>query len=212
MKKKIYQLFEGIVLPEDITRITGNEAIYQFRCGEWLLQIKTFSVEGHSKILHRWCNQPYSARFWAMPGSLEELKAYYHKMVKTFEHAPVMLFCNGQPVGFADLYPVWKDILIKYYKASPNEYGVHFLIAPYKEIFQMFKQVPKDFSEVLLWAVLRYLFVQVGVEKVLAEPDHLNTNACRLAERVGFRFLKYIELPEKKASLYIHDKTAFKYQ
>lgn len=209
INKNVSALFEGLNIPRDLTTLLGNQVVYQVNDAGYHLSFKTFSVSRHLPIIHEWCNRPYSKQFWGMQGPLKQLKAHYLEKARRFKDISLLIYWDEHPVAFAELYRPAEEVLALHYTAKANDYGLHLLMAPYKSLLKKFDTMGRGFSENILYRLLVYLFSSSKVGRVLAEPDKNNINACRLAEKVGFRFLKEISLPDKKARLYVFERDGF---
>nr|WP_262915616.1 acetyltransferase [Niabella ginsengisoli] len=53
------------------------------------------------------------------------------------------------------------------------------------------------------------LFSFISVERVVAEPDSCNKAAHLLAQKAGFVFQKEVQLPDKRARLYMITKVGY---
>lgn len=199
---QLNELFKNLNLPEDPTIALGNSIVFHRTINQHTVEIKTFSITEHSKIVHRWCNMAYSKRFWNMETSYVDFVKDCLNKAKDLSRVQYMLFFNSVPVACFEVYQVLGDILAGFVNADINDYGLHLMMAPYREIISQLENLDERFSAIALSYILKFLFEETVVNNLWAEPDRENGNAYRLAERTGFRFVKEITLPEKVAKLY----------
>ncbi|NCU05697.1 MAG: acetyltransferase, partial [Chitinophagaceae bacterium] len=110
-----------------------------------------------------------------------------------------------KPIALFEVYQVISSELALTFEADIHDFGIHLLMAPHIELLPLKKQM-KKVSEKTLRTILEMLFTYNSVKRVVAEPDANNLFACRLAINAGFVFLSEVELPEKKANLYMITK------
>jgi RimJ/RimL family protein N-acetyltransferase len=146
-------------------------------------------------LIHDWVNQVYARRFWQLNGTKTLVENTYAELLKNpHAHSFIGLF-NDQPVCQVDLYLVASDELRHYVEAGPDDCGLHFLMSPPN-------QLPKGSTVQILKAFLDFYFSFQLAERIYAEPDKDNDLANLLARKVGFRYIKAIELSYKTANLY----------
>ncbi|MBZ4190453.1 GNAT family N-acetyltransferase [Niabella beijingensis] len=154
-------------------------------------------------VLYRWVNQPYAHRFWGMQGSLKMLYEFYEPKI-TSNGLQLFFACIGNvPVALVEVYPVLESELAGMADFTGGDYGIHLLMAPYREIKTVAAESAAGLSLRVLRVVQRMLFEFTSVVRIVAEPDERNTNACRLAEKAGFRYIKTLPLHDKRARLYM---------
>ena len=203
-------------------RITGffpaspaeNEAGIAGRInGNFDLASTPFSFEKHGRLIHKWCNKPYSARFWNMAGSYEDFVSYYQDRLSTAGVELTIFTVNSQPVAFAETYPVIGSPLHPHIpEATDRDLGIHFLMAPPRKLAEAFGDIKRALSFFTLIEAVVRLFRSGRADTVYAEPDKENSNACHLAATVGFRLVKEIRLPEKTALLMQYKKEDIKFK
>ncbi len=153
-------------------------------------------------LIHSWVNKPYARRFWQMQGTLNELTKHYNKL-KEENRINTFILCNEvKPVALFEVYQVLSSELALKYEAEVSDYGIHLLMAPHKDLLYLKKNINKVSKECLK-TIVDMLFTFNSVKRIFAEPDKANFPAHRLAESVGFSFIKDIQLMEKQAKLYM---------
>jgi RimJ/RimL family protein N-acetyltransferase len=96
-----------------------------------------------------------------------------------------------------------------HYDTTPNDYGIHLLMSPYKELLSKTALGLKGLSVHVLVTMLDFLFSFKSVTRIIAEPDSENKAANCLAQNACYRFMKEIQLSYKTANLYSYDREDF---
>lgn len=204
MKKKIKQQGKAPFL-----RHAVEVCLYRKELESGPLKLVSMDMEEHGSFMHSWANQYYASKYWQMEGDFEAFHAYYTAKLKNNEELLLIACLNDIPIAQLEIYPVLSSVLAGHYTASVKDYGIHILMAPYRTLLEKLGDRAKGLSTTVLQSTLEYLFYIAGAENVLAEPDKANKNACLLAQRVGFTFLKEITLPDKTAHLFRYRRGAF---
>ncbi|TAN02238.1 MAG: N-acetyltransferase [Chitinophagaceae bacterium] len=173
------------------------------------LEIKPLCLQSDIPIVHRWTTQPYTQKFWQVQCSVEELYNQYLKLLKEGMLNAFIVLLKGLYVAQVDVYPVLKDELAAHYPAQPTDFGLHLLMAPYKNIIRSYPRRLEHLSQDVLITALSFLFSSGSIQRAVAEPDCRNGTANLLAQEVGFRMIKKIQLSYKEANLYEYTKDAF---
>ena len=166
------------------------------------LRIRKVDLRKDLALMHRWVNQPYASRFWGMQGTLKALYMFYESKLEE-GHLQLFFACIGAaPVALIEVYPVLHSELAGALDFTETDYGIHLLMAPYREVKAA---VPVNIDGLSVWvlkATQQMLFGFSAVKRIVAEPDEQNTHACRLAEKAGFQYIKTLQLEDKMARLY----------
>jgi acetyl CoA:N6-hydroxylysine acetyl transferase len=169
---------------------------------EKTFSIRTLDMDTDLPVLHGWVNSPHAIPFWQMEGPLELLEKTYREVMSN-PHACSFIGClEGIPVCQIDAYDPLFDLMANYFEANNGDLGMHLLLAPYKTDVQ-------NLSTKIVSAFCEYVFSTGLVERVITEPDKDNRAANWLLYRLKFLFVGEIELPEKKANLFILSKHSF---
>jgi len=177
-----------------------------FESEGYVLSVRQVELAKEISTLHRWVNLPYSSRFWSMQGELSQLCRFYTDKVNSGDLQLFFVCYKSRPLAFFEVYPVMRTELKDFIDASKYDYGIHLLLAPYKDIGLVIKKPLRRLSMNILETIIQMLFSNEAVNRIFAEPDADNINANRLALKAGFRFIKMIQFPDKKANLYIINK------
>ncbi|MBO9595537.1 MAG: acetyltransferase [Niabella sp.] len=166
------------------------------------LGIRKADLRKDLALMYRWVNQPYAYRFWGMQGTLKALYMFYSPKLEE-GHLQLFFACIGAtPVALVEVYPVLHSELAGALDFTEADYGIHLLMAPYREVKAAVRVNIEGLSVWVLKAMQRMLFGFSAVQRIVAEPDTQNMHACRLAEKAGFRYIKTLPLEGKVARLY----------
>lgn len=158
------------------------------------VEIRKMNPETDSLYIHNWVIKDY-ARFWGMKDkSLNDVKAEYTKLCNNeFTHVYIGSI-NGIPKFLFEQYNPSKEPVGKHYQVMEGDSGVHLLIAPAEVHI-------KNFTFEIFSVVLKFIFQDERITRIVIEPDVRNKKMLVLSERIGFQFVKNITLPHKEAAL-----------
>ncbi len=160
------------------------------------IQIRDFDLKYDSEKIHDWVTQPY-AKYWGMQEfTIAQFEEEYRKIEHQKHHHACIGMLNDNPIFLMEYYDPNEDDISNHYKVLPGDTGMHVLVAPVE------KRVPK-FTWNVFTTVMDFLFVDPEVRRIVVEPDITNHKIHVLNTRAGFRYLKKIQLPHKKAHLAI---------
>lgn len=189
------------ILPFDELKRTILLHVQQF--SSYALEVRPLSLTRDIPVLHKWVNMKYAKTFWQMDGSYKRLFNHYEQFLASGLGDSLMFFYPGNPMPVAqmDFYNPKLDEVGNMYEVHEDDVGVHLLMGP-----------PTNPVKGLTTNVMRcgisYLF-ESGAKRIIGEPDKNSINANELVKRVGFQFIKSVELSYKTANLYILEKTEF---
>ncbi|MCL9804544.1 GNAT family N-acetyltransferase [Flavobacterium amniphilum] len=157
-----------------------------------LIEFRPLQLDADSVIIHDWVNREY-AKYWGLLGkSLEEVKKEYEGII---QHSDVFIgLVNGTVSFMLERYDPKKDIIGKYYEVRDYDCGIHIIVAP--------ADTPrKNFTWHIFSSIMKFIFNDLTVKRILVEPDIRNQKMFDICHRVGFVDDKTIELPHKTAKL-----------
>ncbi|MFF8590674.1 GNAT family N-acetyltransferase [Streptomyces sp. NPDC015220] len=145
-------------------------------------------------LLHGWVTHPKSA-FWMMQDAeVPDVERAYLEIAADEHHHALLGLLDSVPVFLMEKYDPALRELVGLYEPEPGDIGMHFLVAP--------TDTPvHGFTRAVITAVLRHLFEDPAVRRVVVEPDVRNKAVHALNEAVGFVPEREIQKPEKKALL-----------
>ncbi|MFM9370280.1 GNAT family N-acetyltransferase [Streptomyces sp. Da 82-17] len=169
---------------------------------EGVFTLRTVDPVGDLAAVHAWMNDPEVARFWEMPLPEQQIEAYLREQRASAHSTPYLGCIDGTPMSYWELYRADLDPLAAHYAAKPRDAGVHLLLGP-----SDFRG--RGLGARLLRAVSDWqLAVQPYAERVVAEPDVRNVRSVRAFERAGFRKVRELDLPDKRAAFMVRERSA----
>lgn len=157
-----------------------------------LIEFRPLQLEEDCKIIHHWVNQEY-AKYWGLLGkSLEEVKNEYEGIM---QHSDVFIgLVNGIVSFMLERYDPKKDTIGNYYEVRDYDCGIHVIVAPADNPI-------KNFTWHIFTSIMKFIFNDLTVKRILVEPDIRNQKMFDICHRVGFVDDQVIELPHKTAKL-----------
>ncbi len=174
-----------------------NNILFSKHCkGLGEVQIRAFDLKNDAEKIHDWVTRPY-ARYWGMQGfTIAQVEEEYRKIENQEHHHACMGMLHDNPIFLMEYYDPNIDIISDYYQVQPGDTGMHILVAPVE------KRIPKFTWNVFI-TVMSFLFADPEVKRIVVEPDVTNKKIHVLNTKAGFRYLKEIQLPHKRAHVAI---------
>lgn len=159
--------------------------------------------ERDAQVLHHWLTHPASA-FWQMTDlGLDEVLAYERRLAgSTDEHAWIGRVA-GRPTFMVETYDPSRVLLKGVYRARTGDVGMHLLVAP--------AEGPRThgLTDAVMAATLRFCFGTLRAQRVVVEPDVRNTAIAAKNAAAGFRVVREVDLPGKRAALSVCTRDDF---
>ena len=167
------------------------------------LRLARVVPERDALTLHHWLTHPSSA-FWQMTElGLDEVLAYSRRVADaTDEHAWIGRI-GGRPRFMVETYDPSRVLLAGLYRARTGDVGMHLLTAP--------AEGPRlhGLTDAVMAATLRFCFRTLRAQRVVVEPDVRNTAIAAKNAAAGFRVVREIDLPGKRAALSVCSREDF---
>jgi RimJ/RimL family protein N-acetyltransferase len=145
-------------------------------------------------------NDPGVARFWRMAWPRTGIASYLDRQDASLHSTSYLGLLNGVPMSYWELYRADLDRLAQHYAAREHDIGVHLLLGPAE-------YRGKGLAAGLLRSVSTWkLNRDPRVPRVVADPDVENTRSIWAFQRAGFRRVKDLDLPRKRAILMVRDR------
>ncbi|GIG41426.1 GNAT family N-acetyltransferase [Cellulomonas phragmiteti] len=159
--------------------------------------------ERDAETLHHWLTHPASA-FWRMTDlGLDDVLAYSRRLAEsTDEHAWIGRVA-ARPTFMVETYDPARVLLRGLYRARTGDVGMHLLVSP--------PAGPPlhGLTDAVMAATLRFCFGTLRAQRVVVEPDVRNTAIAAKNAAAGFRVVREIELPGKRAALSVCTREDF---
>ncbi|MEV0372370.1 GNAT family N-acetyltransferase [Streptomyces sp. NPDC050636] len=151
--------------------------------------------------ISRWMNDPAVAAFWELAGPPESTAAHLRAQLDgDGRSVPCLGVLDGVPMSYWEIYRADLDPVARYYRARPQDTGVHLLIGGAGDR-------GRGLGATLLRATADLVLDhRPHCGRVIAEPDLRNTPSVAAFLSAGFRYAEEIELPDKRAALMIRDR------
>ncbi|MFJ8866954.1 GNAT family N-acetyltransferase [Streptomyces sp. NPDC102473] len=147
-----------------------------------------------AELVHAWVTHPRSA-FWMMGDARpEDVEREYMAIAAHPHHDAFIGLHEGEPAFLMERYDPTEVELKGLYEAEPGDVGMHFLVAPPEKPVH-------GFTLAVITTVMKTLFADPRVRRVVVEPDVTNTAVHALNKAVGFEAVREITKPEKQALL-----------
>lgn len=159
--------------------------------------------ERDAEVLHHWLTHPASA-FWQMTDlGLDQVLAYEQRLaLSTDEHAWLGRVAD-RPTFMVETYDPARVLLDGVYRARTGDVGMHLLVAPATG-------APlHGLTDAVMAATLRFCFGTLRAQRVVVEPDVRNTAIAAKNAAAGFRVVREIDLPGKRAALSVCTREDF---
>lgn len=155
-------------------------------------QFRALDLKQDLPTLQSWFNQEY-AQFWGMQGL--NLAAIENLMAATQHKFALMGEWQGKSLFMVELYDPAHDEVGKHYRVAPGDCGMHLIIAPPDG-----KPV-SGLSLKVMDAIAQLVLEKLAFNRLVVEPDQLNSKIHRLNSLIGIRYEKAIQLSTKAAFL-----------
>jgi hypothetical protein len=164
--------------------------------------LRPVEPDADAALLQGWLSHPKSA-YWLM-GDLDvaAVARYNRELAADPGQDAFVGLHEGEPVFLMERYDP-RGLLGDVYPVADGDVGMHFLVAPTDT------PVP-GFTRAVITAVMRFLFADPAVRRVVVEPDARNTAVHALNRHVGFVEERVVELPEKTALLSFCTREGFR--
>lgn len=162
--------------------------------GLGILKLRNFNSDLDLDTLYSWVTQSY-AKYWGMLSKTKaEVAEEYNALQRKEAYDVLVGTYKGKMMFLIEKYKAIPDRIAHYYAAKDTDYGMHILVGP-----------PETYIPGFTWnvfcTVLDFFFEQDNVKRIVVEPDVRNEKIHVLNKNAGFKYIKEIDLPEKRAHL-----------
>ena len=166
------------------------------------ISIRPMNWRSDSDLVHSWLTHPHAA-FWQLTHvTLTEVERMYAEYAVGDEVDAWIGEVDSQPTFLIETYDPRRHPLAQHIRLHPDDLGMHILVAPALE------DPTPGLTDRIMASVLRFCF-HSGAQRVVVEPDERNHKILRKNARVGFRVLRHVDLPDKRAALSVCTRTDF---
>lgn len=163
----------------------------QYIDGFGTVRVRPLDPNADAALIHGWVSEE-RASFWGMNGLTRDQVAEVYAHLDTLDtHHAFLVARDDEPVALLQTYDPEADRVGECYDVRPGDIGVHLLLAPAGA-----RGARPGWTSALLTAVASYVFLGLGRERVVVDPDTRNEKAVARFLRQGFTAGPVVTLPE----------------
>jgi len=170
----------------------------------WLIRVARADGDDLD-LVHGWMNAPHVAPFWDQAWSRERWADELGTQLAGSYSRPYIVEMSGRPFMYVELYRAARDVVADHYPALPHDIGLHGAIG---EPDMAGRGIAFRFWLHILPAVFA---AEPQCRRVVTDPAAEHTVARRLdegvARRVGGSMLGEVQLPHKRAALFVYPRS-----
>lgn len=151
----------------------------------------------HAPLLHDWLHRLHVAPWWGPDRSVDETRAYLARQLATGHLVPWVVSHGLErpvPFGYVETYRPAEDPLADWFPVEPTDRGWHVLVGPPEVL-------GTGLPRLMGRAVLAFLFAEPGIDRVICEPNELNSRMLAYCEALGYEPVAAVDLPTKRAQI-----------
>ena len=161
-----------------------------------LLSRRPLDPELDARLIHSWVVEDRAA-FWMMQHhGVDEVREIYTWIDEQPTHRAWLVHSDDDPVALFQDYDPAAEEVGEHYDVQPGDLGVHFMVRPGR-------------AKLVLPFLLREVFSDPDVRRVIAEPDSRNARSLALVDKLGFERGPEIQLSTKPAQLVFFTRGAY---
>ncbi|WP_082573517.1 GNAT family N-acetyltransferase [Cellulomonas sp. Root137] len=169
------------------------------------MSIRILPLDRHryAPLVQSWLAHPASA-FWQMGNlSLDDVRDYLAGVAADPRQDAWLGFVDDEPTFLVETYDPTVLLLADAPEVRAGDLGMHLLVSPPAGV------PVHGLTSAVMEATVAFCFDELGAERVVVEPDVRNARIAAKNAEVGFRVLREIELPGKRASLAVCTRHTF---
>ncbi|HEY8544593.1 MAG TPA: GNAT family N-acetyltransferase [Acidimicrobiales bacterium] len=166
------------------------------------------AAEADVDLLHDWLHRPHVAPWWGPDRDRDETRAYLARQRGSGHLVPWIVSAvdlddgRHRPFGYTETYRPADDPLADWFPVRATDQGWHVLVGPDEAI-------GSGLPRLLGRAVLAHLFSDPTVERVICEPNELNTRMHGYCKALGYDVVAAVDLPDKRALILACTRATF---
>ncbi|MBO9569919.1 MAG: acetyltransferase [Cellulomonas iranensis] len=159
--------------------------------------------ERDAPLLHAWLTHPASWAWQMGHLGVGEVLAYERGIERSLHEQAWLGRVAGSATFVVETYDPAHVLLTDVHDARPGDLGMHLLVAP--------PTGPRvsGLTDAVMAATLRLCFGALRAARVVVEPDVRNTAIAAKNAAAGFRVLREVDLPGKRAALSVCTRADF---
>ncbi|MCL8014564.1 GNAT family N-acetyltransferase [Streptomyces sp. AS02] len=171
---------------------TVPEAVHEQAVdGFGTVRIRPLAPHADADVVHGWVSEERAA-FWGMNGLTRDQVAEIYAHMDTLDtHHAFLVLRDADPVALLQTYEPEADRVSECYDVRPGDIGVHLLLAPAGA-----GGGRSGWTSALLTVMTSYVFLTLGRQRVVVDPDVRNEKAVARFLKQGFTAGPAVVLPE----------------
>jgi hypothetical protein len=167
------------------------------------IQILPLDRHRYAPLVQSWLAHPPSA-FWQMGGlSVDDVRDYLAAVAADPRQDAWLGLVDDEPTFLVETYDPTVLLLADVPELRAGDLGMHLLVSPPTG------EPVHGLTSAVMAATVAFCFDELGATRVVVEPDVRNARIAVKNAEVGFRVLREIELPGKRASLAVCTRETF---
>lgn len=180
------------------------------------LQFRRADPDADTALLHDWMHQPHVAPWWGPDRTVDETRAYVVRQLGSGHLVPWIVSytdparpggegAEPRAFGYVETYVPVDDALADWFPVLPTDRGWHVFVGPDD---MRGTGIPRLMGR----AVLGFLLSEPAdpaIERVLCEPNELNTRMLAYCKGLGYESIAAVDLPGKRAQILACTRAAF---
>lgn len=155
------------------------------------VRIRPLDPYADAEVVHGWVSEERAA-FWGMNGLTRDQVAEIYAHMDTLDtHHAFLVLRDADPVAVLQTYEPEADRVSECYDVRPGDIGVHLLLAPAGA-----GGGRPGWTSSLLMVITSYVFLTLGRQRVVVDPDVRNEKAVARFLKQGFTAGPAVVLPE----------------
>lgn len=151
-------------------------------------------------LVHRWMNEPHVVASWGQAWSRERWAAELRGQLEGEHSRPHLVCLDDQPLAYVEIYRVARDVVATRFPVHPHDLGVHVAIG---EVGRTGRGLGTATLCVVSDGLLR---AEAACTRILGDPAAEHEVACRAFAAAGFRPVCEVDLPHKRALLFVRPR------
>ena len=153
-------------------------------------------------LIYQWMHAEHVVAQWQLHLPMPALKAHIEKALADDHQRLYIVVCDGVDIGYTEVYEAKRDRLARYYQAKDSDIGWHLLLGNTDA-------VGRGYLKPTGMLISEFIFEHTEATKIVVEPDSSIELYQWVTKQFGYFLQRYIEMPEKKASLYFCHREDF---
>jgi RimJ/RimL family protein N-acetyltransferase len=158
------------------------------------VSFRPLDLEADLALVHGWMQQPHVVPWWGLEGPDARVRAFLEQQASLAHLDPWIVGDERRPFAYVETYRVPQDPIAAYYDCKSGDRGFHMLIGPAELL-------GSGVAQALVRHLATFLLGQLGIDRVVCEPDARNARMLALCRSLGAEDLATLDLPDGRRIL-----------